>query len=268
MAVRFASLGSGSEGNALLVESTDGTTSTRILLDCGFGIRETVRRLERLGCTPASLDAILVTHEHGDHIGSAYAFAAKYSVPVWTSHGTYRATASLRGADRAAVRFCRADDAFSIADLRILPYTVPHDAREPLQFIFDDGARRLGVLTDAGMSTEYLCGHLTGLHAFVLECNHDREMLANSAYPWSLKQRIGETSGTWPMTSRRRSWRASGTTVFIPSWPRIFPSRTTRPSWRRRRSRRRWACPRATCRSRIRKRASAGKPSERGPAAL
>lgn len=102
MAVRFASLGSGSEGNALLVESSDGATSTRILLDCGFGIRETVRRLERLGCAPESLSAILVTHEHGDHVGSAYAFAAKYNIPVWTSHGTYRATASLRGADRAA----------------------------------------------------------------------------------------------------------------------------------------------------------------------
>jgi phosphoribosyl 1,2-cyclic phosphodiesterase len=195
MAVRFASLGSGSEGNALLVESASGTTCTRILLDCGFGIRETVRRLERLGCTPESLNAILVTHEHGDHVGSAYAFAAKYNIPVWTSHGTYRATASLRGADRAAVRFCRADDVFSVGDLQILPYTVPHDAREPLQFVFNDGARRLGVLTDAGMLTESLCAHLQDLHALVLECNHDREMLANSAYPWSLKQRIGGDFG-------------------------------------------------------------------------
>lgn len=195
MTFRFASLGSGSEGNALLVESTDGVTCTRILLDCGFGIRETVRRLERLGCAPESIDAILVTHEHGDHIGSAYAVAAKYAIPVWTSHGTYRATHHLRGADRAAVRFCRADELFCVGDLQIRPYTVPHDAREPLQFVFSDGARRLGVLTDAGMSTEYLCAHLEGLHALVLECNHDREMLANSAYPWSLKQRIGGDFG-------------------------------------------------------------------------
>ena len=132
MTLRFASLGSGSEGNALLVESASGATCTRILLDCGFGIRETVRRLERLGCTPESLNAILVTHEHSDHVGSAYAVAAKFNIPVWTSHGTYRATENLRGADRAAVRFCRADDMFSVGDLQILPYTVPHDAREPL----------------------------------------------------------------------------------------------------------------------------------------
>ena len=84
---------------------------------------------------------------------------------------------------------------FSIGDLQILPYTVPHDAREPLQFVFNDGARRLGVLTDAGMSTEYLCARLENMHALVLECNHDREMLANSAYPWSLKQRIGGDFG-------------------------------------------------------------------------
>ncbi|ATG20246.1 MBL fold metallo-hydrolase [Ralstonia pickettii] len=195
MTLRFASLGSGSEGNALLVESSDGTTCTRILLDCGFGIRETERRLERLGCTAESLNAILVTHEHSDHVGSAYAFAAKFDVPVWTSHGTYRATEKLRGADRAAVRFCRADDVFSVGDLQILPYTVPHDAREPLQFVFSDGVRRLGVLTDAGMSTEYLCAHLEGMHALVLECNHDREMLENSPYPWSLKRRIGGDFG-------------------------------------------------------------------------
>lgn len=141
------------------------------------------------------LNAILVTHEHSDHVGSAHAVAAKFDIPVWTSHGTYRATENLRGADRAAVRFCRADDMFCVGDLQILPYTVPHDAREPLQFVFNDGARRLGVLTDAGMLTEYLCAHLAGMHALVLECNHDREMLANSAYPWSLKRRIGGDFG-------------------------------------------------------------------------
>jgi len=193
--MRFAFLGSGSEGNSLLIESREGTSVTRILLDCGFGIRETVRRLERLGVTPADLDAVLVTHEHGDHVGSAYAFAAKHGLQVHTSHGTWIATSHHRGAAMADVRVCCADHAFSIGGLHILPYTVPHDAREPLQFVLSDGDARLGVLTDAGMETPYVTARLAGMHALVLECNHDREMLRKSAYPWSLKQRIGGDFG-------------------------------------------------------------------------
>lgn len=193
--MRFAFLGSGSEGNSLLVESREGTSITRILLDCGFGIRETARRLERLGVSPADLDAVLVTHEHGDHVGSAYAFAAKHALQVHTSHGTWLATQHLRGAAMADVRVCCADHGFSLGGLHILPYTVPHDAREPLQFVLSDGDARLGVLTDAGMETPYVTARLAGVHALVLECNHDREMLAQSPYPWSLKRRIGGDFG-------------------------------------------------------------------------
>ncbi|MBY4898750.1 MBL fold metallo-hydrolase [Cupriavidus sp. AU9028] len=193
--MRFAFLGSGSEGNAMVIEARDGTSTTRVLLDCGFGLKETARRLERLGLEPGQLDALLVTHEHGDHIGSAYAFGAKHDLPVYTSHGTWLATAHLRGADRADVRVIAADHAFSVGGLQILPYTVPHDAREPLQFVLGDGDVRLGVLTDAGMETPYVVARLAGVDALVLECNHDRELLRNSLYPPSLKRRIGGDFG-------------------------------------------------------------------------
>ncbi|SPA40103.1 conserved hypothetical protein; putative Metal-dependent hydrolase [Cupriavidus taiwanensis] len=193
--MRFAFLGSGSEGNSLLIESREDTTTTRVLLDCGFGIRETARRLERLGVTPDQLDAVLVTHEHGDHVGSAYAFAARHRLTVYASHGTWLATSHLRGADVADVRVCCADHGFAIGGLQVLPYTVPHDAREPVQFVLSDGHARLGVLTDAGMETPYVIARLAGVDALVLECNHDREMLRNSVYPASLKRRIGGDFG-------------------------------------------------------------------------
>ncbi|GLC97967.1 MBL fold metallo-hydrolase [Cupriavidus sp. TA19] len=193
--MRFAFLGSGSEGNSLLIESREDTTTTRVLLDCGFGIRETTRRLERLGVTPDQLDAVLVTHEHGDHVGSAYAFAARHRLAVYTSHGTWLATSHMRGADVADVRVCGADHAFAIGGVQVMPYTVPHDAREPLQFVLSDGQSRLGVLTDAGMETPYVTARLSGVDALVLECNHDREMLRNSVYPASLKRRIGGDFG-------------------------------------------------------------------------
>lgn len=192
--MRFASLGSGSEGNALLIDS-EGGTPTRVLLDCGFGIREMERRLARLGCAPETLTGILVTHEHSDHIGSAYGLAVKYRVPVWLSHGTWMATAHMRHAAGADIRFCVAGQPLEIGDLQIAPYTVPHDAREPLQFVLGDGAVRLGVLTDAGMETPVLTASLANVQALVLECNHDRGMLAASRYPPSLKARIGGDFG-------------------------------------------------------------------------
>ena len=191
--MKFASLGSGSEGNALLVEASSGTTTTRVLLDCGFSGKEVERRLARLNCRAEDLDAIVITHEHTDHIGSALTLARRWSIPLHMSWGTARAI----GADEADVdlHVLWGDESVAIGDLSVLPYTVPHDAREPLQYVFSDGACRLGVLTDVGVSTPHITSVLSGCDALVLESNHDVGMLAASRYPPSLKARIGGTHG-------------------------------------------------------------------------
>ncbi|MEO8837409.1 MAG: MBL fold metallo-hydrolase, partial [Herbaspirillum sp.] len=197
--MKFASLGSGSEGNALLIStaaaaiSTLASNSTTVMLDCGFALRETERRLERAGIAPAALSGIIVTHEHQDHVNGVFKFARRYHVPVWLSFGTYSAV--RRDCKDVDLRFCRDDESFTIGGLELTPYTVPHDAREPLQFVASDGSARLGVLTDAGQSTAHLLQALGGCDALVLECNHDRRMLADSSYPPSLKQRIGGAYG-------------------------------------------------------------------------
>ncbi|MEP7085145.1 MAG: MBL fold metallo-hydrolase, partial [Betaproteobacteria bacterium] len=149
--MRFCCLGSGSEGNGLIVES--GTT--RILIDCGFTIAETVLRLARHGIEPESLTGIVVTHEHGDHLGGVPRFAARYALPVWLTYGTLAAANGRLDGHEFVYPF-NGDDPFVIGNLAIAPVPVPHDAREPVQFVFGDGARRLGLLTDLGISTPHV----------------------------------------------------------------------------------------------------------------
>jgi phosphoribosyl 1,2-cyclic phosphodiesterase len=188
--MRFASLGSGSEGNGLLVES--GTT--RILVDCGFRLSDTVKRLGRLGLSPSDLSAVLVTHEHDDHAGGVARFARRHDLPVYLTYGTLVAI-GMRRSMMPRVSLIDSHSPFIIGDLEVHPYPVPHDAREPCQFVFSDGERRLGLLTDTGDSTPHIERMLTGIDALVLECNHDLELLMNGPYPPTLKQRISSRYG-------------------------------------------------------------------------
>jgi phosphoribosyl 1,2-cyclic phosphodiesterase len=187
--MRFAFLGSGSEGNSLLVQAGD----TTLMLDCGFSVSETVSRLSRLGLQAEQLDAILVTHEHSDHIGGVARLSRKFNLPVWMTHGTLL---TQRGAfDDIAVTELNPHQCFTVGDIEVRPFLVPHDAREPVQYVLSDGMRRLGVLTDTGHITPHVVESLAGCHAMVLECNHDEEMLRNGRYPPSLKQRVGGRFG-------------------------------------------------------------------------
>ncbi|MCU4122326.1 MBL fold metallo-hydrolase [Variovorax sp. N23] len=191
--LRFRSLGSGSTGNATLVEATSGGRTSRLLVDCGFGLRRLDARLARAGLAASDLDAVFITHEHGDHIGCVHALSRRERLPVWMSEGTWLATGGHDFEGRLHLARDGAD--FTVGDLSVHPFTVPHDAREPLQLRCTDGARSLGVLTDLGHVTPYVLAQLVGLDALLLECNHDSEMLAASAYPPFLKLRVGGNYG-------------------------------------------------------------------------
>jgi phosphoribosyl 1,2-cyclic phosphodiesterase len=188
--MRFACLGSGSRGNALIVEQG----RTRLMLDCGYPVRETERRLARLDLVPADLAGILITHEHSDHTAGAYKFARKHALPIWLTHGTFKGSPG-DASDLPQITFIDSHSAFAVGDLQLLPFPVPHDAREPAHFVFSDGAHRLGVLTDTGSSTSHIEAMLSGCDALVLECNHDLDMLMNGDYPQALKTRVAGRYG-------------------------------------------------------------------------
>jgi len=186
---RFASLGSGSRGNATLVQSD----STTLLIDCGYAVKELVRRCNLLGVEPASIDAVLVTHEHGDHMRGVGALARRFGLPVWMSHGTWHA------ADYGKVEqlqlFNSHDGAIRLGDVEVMPVAVPHDAREPTQFVLRHADLALGLLTDLGSHTPHLADCYAELDALLLECNHDLDMLAAGPYPPSLRARVGSNYG-------------------------------------------------------------------------
>lgn len=193
--MRFASLGSGSRGNAMLVE----WANTSLLLDCGFSVKETEQRMARLSKSPADLSAILVTHEHGDHIKGVGALARRYQLPVYMTPGTYHSRAL---GELPELRLIHAYAPFELHGLQIQPVAVPHDAREPAQFIFQYQQLRLGVLTDVGSITAHVEACYQDCDAMVLEANHDAGMLASGSYPSTLKQRVG---GQWGHLSNQQT---------------------------------------------------------------
>ena len=233
--VRFTVLASGSKGNSCIVScGRDGSSeSTRILVDAGLSCRELFRRMKQAGEDPSALDAILVTHEHQDHINGLAVTARKLGIPVYFTESTHRAwvrqaTPQKRityaewaqqyhqqkdpapqpaethcapepvsepqsEPDRArlpAVQYFRAGETFSIGDLQISPFTIPHDAADPVGFVFTAEGVRLALATDLGYMPPNVQAQLRRCDLIMLESNHDLEMLRDGPYPWSLKQRV------------------------------------------------------------------------------
>ncbi|NOY67031.1 MAG: MBL fold metallo-hydrolase [Gammaproteobacteria bacterium] len=187
--MRFASIGSGSKGNATLVESS----GTCLMIDCGFSTKEVEKRMLKLSINPEDISAILVTHEHGDHVQGVARFSRKYNTPVWMTQGTYNRCRQRD--DYPHLTIFSSHEQFDIQSLTIKPFPVPHDAAEPVQFVFSDADHQLGILTDTGTITPHIVEMLTGLDALILEGNYDHNMLMNGPYPQSLKARVSGRTG-------------------------------------------------------------------------
>jgi len=186
--VSFASLGSGSGGNATLVRVDD----TLLLIDAGFSARAITRRMAQLDVSPDQLSAVLISHEHSDHIKGLAVLARKYRVPVWLTSGTYR---RLKDTNFGGVELLHPHGSFRIADARISAFPVPHDAAEPCQYIIGDGVRRFAVATDMGCITPHVREQLEGVQALLIESNYDDEMLRYGPYPPALQSRIAGSYG-------------------------------------------------------------------------
>jgi phosphoribosyl 1,2-cyclic phosphodiesterase len=182
--VELTILGSGSSGNAAVVA----TERTRVLVDAGLSKRETQKRMVKAGLPPDGLAAVVISHEHADHAAHLAAVAQEFDLPVYLSEGT--ANTPLEGLDGLTVERFRAGQRFSIGDLEIAPFAVPHDAREPVGLRFEAQGVKLALAVDLGFLTHLVKEQLRGCDCVVLEANHDREMLRQGPYPWFIKQRV------------------------------------------------------------------------------
>ncbi|MFL0809827.1 MAG: MBL fold metallo-hydrolase [Agarilytica sp.] len=187
--MRFASLGSGSSGNATLVQDSD----TLLLVDCGFTAKETELRMQRLDVSASQLNAIVVTHEHSDHIKGVGVLARKHKVPVYMTEGTF---ASKDFGVLPSINIIKNYQSFEVGSISVEPIVVPHDAREPAQYVFcNQEGVQLGVLTDLGSLTPHIIESFQGCDGLLVEANHDIEMLAAGPYPPSLKSRVASPWG-------------------------------------------------------------------------
>ncbi len=178
-------LGSGSGGNCTLVEGARG----RLLVDCGLSARETARRLARVGCDPVSIDAVLISHEHSDHVRGAAMFSRRFGVPLYVTACTAQA-AGMSPDDVAGLVHTEAGRSFSVGGLDVHPFSVPHDAVDNVGLIVECEGTRLGYATDLGHPSKLVMERLKDCDVLVAEANHDPGMLRDGPYPWSVKQRI------------------------------------------------------------------------------
>ena len=192
MAVSVSLLASGSRANCALVASS----TTRILVDAGLSCRETFKRLRALGERPEQLSAILITHEHSDHINGLPVLARKLRIPVYMTAPTRSAWHRLLRAQRIELKGEKKEETFEagrtlhIGDIAVQSFTIPHDAVDPVGFTFVAEGVKLGLVTDLGYVPGSVRQHVRGCDLLMIESNHDLEMLRGGPYPWSVKQRV------------------------------------------------------------------------------
>ena len=190
MSLRVCILGSGSKGNCTYIESPD----ARILIDAGLSAREIERRLRQIDRSPTTLDGVLISHEHSDHIQGVGALARRYKLPVYANPATWQKAQHVVGMVDDRREFSTGNQ-FVLKDLVVEPFSLPHDADDPVAFRLTWRRRLMAVVTDLGYSSQLVRERLRGCHLLVLEANHDDAMLKAGPYPWPLKQRIGGKSG-------------------------------------------------------------------------
>ena len=184
--MRFSVLSSGSKANCTYIEAS----GVRLLIDCGLSGKQTESRLAEIGVRPDSIDAILVTHEHSDHIYGIHTFSRRHKVPVYINRATYEQL------DREVVHeFFVTGEEFCVESVTISPFSIVHDAADPVGFAVKAEGFKFVQVTDLGRVTTLVHEQVQGANALVLESNHDQEMLQNCDYTWHLKQRIASTHG-------------------------------------------------------------------------
>ncbi|MBV9879120.1 MAG: MBL fold metallo-hydrolase [Gemmatirosa sp.] len=189
--MRLWTLGSGSKGNAVLIESGD----TRVLVDAGFSARRLAERLDRIGVAPQSIQALLLTHEHADHVSAVATAVKRWRWPVHATAGTIRGAGELLGT--ATVHVVAPGTAFAIGGLRVEPFRTSHDAQEPVGFVATSSrcGTRAAVVTDLGRATDEVRAAVQRVDVLVIESNHDEGLLESGPYPWHLKRRVAGSHG-------------------------------------------------------------------------
>lgn len=186
-------LASGSGGNSIYIQNG----STRVLVDAGLTGKQIELRLDSIGVNPATLQGIVVSHEHSDHMKGVGVMARRYGFPVWMTQGTLDGSKkTFRGGER--VRVVENDEVFSIGDLEFQPFTLPHDAADPVNFVISDGAAKVAIATDMGVMTQLVYQRIKNVDFVAIESNYDYHMLMEGPYPWDLKKRISGRHGHLP----------------------------------------------------------------------
>ncbi len=187
--MNLCSIASGSSGNCIYI----GNANTGILVDTGISKKRIVDGLVSIDVNPEKLDGILITHEHSDHISGLGVFTRKYKTPIYATRETIRCilnSNSLGALDQTLFHEIKPNESFYLQDIKVNPFSISHDAANPVSYTFDDADGRVGVATDLGTYDEYIISNLEGCGALLLEANHDINMLQVGAYPYALKRRI------------------------------------------------------------------------------